>query len=74
MKSLKRVLTPVVLGLAFVVGQVASLSAQGVADVMASVRYNTTEIDGVEVFYREAGSRDNPTVLLLHGFPQTRYT
>ena len=32
------------------------------------VSYKTVDIDGVEIFYREAGSRDKPTLLLLHGF------
>ena len=50
-----------------------ALRAQEIADVIASVRYNTTEIDGVSVFYREAGSRENPTVLLLHGFPTSSH-
>ncbi len=32
--------------------------------------YNKTiRIDGVDIFYREAGERTNPTLLLLHGFP-----
>ncbi|HEY8895096.1 MAG TPA: alpha/beta hydrolase [Niastella sp.] len=29
----------------------------------------TIQIDGIEVFYREAGNRENPSLLLLHGFP-----
>lgn len=33
-----------------------------------AVRHATIEIDGVEVFYREAGPLDAPAVLLLHGF------
>lgn len=33
------------------------------------VRYKTVKIDGLDIFYREAGSPANPTVLLLHGFP-----
>lgn len=33
------------------------------------VRYKTVKIDGLDIFYREAGSPQNPTVLLLHGFP-----
>jgi pimeloyl-ACP methyl ester carboxylesterase len=34
------------------------------------VQHKTIEIEkGVDVFYREAGSKKNPTVLLLHGFP-----
>ena len=31
------------------------------------------EADGVEVFYREAGSPDAPVVLLLHGFPASSF-
>ena len=37
------------------------------------VHYRTTEIDGLEIFYREAGSRENPTILLLHGFPTSSH-
>ncbi len=37
------------------------------------VYYRSTTIDDVEIFYREAGSRDNPTVLLLHGFPTSSH-
>ncbi len=33
------------------------------------VWYRTVEIDGQTIFYREAGSPDAPTLLLLHGFP-----
>lgn len=33
------------------------------------VAYRTVKIDGLDIFYREAGSSANPTVLLLHGFP-----
>ncbi|HEV2110086.1 MAG TPA: alpha/beta hydrolase [Gammaproteobacteria bacterium] len=31
--------------------------------------YNTITVDGVKIFYREAGPKDAPTILLLHGFP-----
>ena len=34
-----------------------------------AVSYHTADIDGVKVFYREAGPKDAPTLLLLHGFP-----
>ena len=37
----------------------------------ASIRYRTVAIDGLEIFYREAGPRDAPVVLLLHGFPSS---
>lgn len=29
----------------------------------------TITIDGIDIFYREAGNRNNPSLLLLHGFP-----
>lgn len=35
----------------------------------ATVRHRTMTIDGIEVFYREAGPKGAPTVVLLHGFP-----
>jgi pimeloyl-ACP methyl ester carboxylesterase len=33
--------------------------------------YRTTKIDGLSIFYRESGSRDAPTLLLLHGVPSS---
>src|ERR1700730_16506615 len=33
--------------------------------------YRTTRIDGLSIFYREAGPKDAPTLLLLHGFPSS---
>ncbi len=31
--------------------------------------YRTIQIDGLSIFYREAGPKDAPTILLLHGLP-----
>lgn len=39
----------------------------------AQVRHRTIEIENQTVFYREAGSKDSPTVLLLHGFPTSSH-
>ena len=36
---------------------------------MSRIKYLTIDVDGVQVFYREAGARDAPALLLLHGFP-----
>jgi pimeloyl-ACP methyl ester carboxylesterase len=36
---------------------------------MSTVTYRTVDVDGINVFYREAGPKDAPTILLLHGFP-----
>src|SRR5437763_15038565 len=33
--------------------------------------YRTTPIDGLSIFYREAGPKDAPTLLLLHGLPSS---
>ena len=35
--------------------------------------YKTVEIEGLNVFYREAGDPNNPTILLLHGFPTSSH-
>jgi pimeloyl-ACP methyl ester carboxylesterase len=35
--------------------------------------FRTVEIEGLNIFYREAGSRGNPTILLLHGFPTSSH-
>ena len=36
---------------------------------MALVKYSTADIDGFNIFYREAGPADGAKLLLLHGFP-----
>jgi pimeloyl-ACP methyl ester carboxylesterase len=36
-----------------------------------STFYRTTQIDGLSIFYREAGPKDAPTLLLLHGLPSS---
>jgi pimeloyl-ACP methyl ester carboxylesterase len=38
-----------------------------------STRYRTVVVDGLEVFYREAGDPDGPTLVLLHGFPASSF-
>jgi pimeloyl-ACP methyl ester carboxylesterase len=38
-----------------------------------SVRHRWTVLDGLDVFYREAGPRDAPVVLLPHGYPCSSY-
>lgn len=43
------------------------------AAAQPAVRYKTVEVEGQQVFYREAGPEDAPTVLLLHGFPTSSH-
>ena len=33
--------------------------------------YRTAQVDGLSIFYREAGPKGAPTLLLLHGFPSS---
>jgi len=38
------------------------------------VNYKTINVDGLNIFYREAGNKDKPNVLLLGGFPSSSIT
>jgi len=54
----------------------AGTEAEPVAQTSQITRqtlHKSVEIDGVKVFYREAGSTDAPTILLLHGFPTSSH-
>ena len=35
--------------------------------------HRTAKVDGIGIFYREAGPKDGPVVLLLHGFPTSSH-
>src|SRR5579859_2014929 len=35
--------------------------------------YKNAIVDGSKIFYREAGPKDSPTILLLHGFPTSSH-
>jgi pimeloyl-ACP methyl ester carboxylesterase len=38
---------------------------------MQPICYRTVQVDGLSIFYREAGPKDAPTILLLHGLPSS---
>jgi pimeloyl-ACP methyl ester carboxylesterase len=40
---------------------------------MNSIAYRTAIVDGITVFYREAGRPGQPKLLLLHGFPSSSH-
>jgi pimeloyl-ACP methyl ester carboxylesterase len=50
-----------------------SRNAEGPGRQIPVVRYRTVSIDGVDVFYRDAGPREAPVLLLLHGFPTSSH-
>jgi len=35
--------------------------------------HKTVNVDGLEIFYREAGDKSKPTILLLHGYPTSSH-
>ncbi|MCL9997957.1 MAG: alpha/beta hydrolase [Erythrobacter sp.] len=43
------------------------------AHVPVVIHHRTMQIDGIGIFYREAGPADAPVVLLLHGFPTSSH-
>jgi pimeloyl-ACP methyl ester carboxylesterase len=40
---------------------------------MVSIAYRSAAVDGLKIFYREAGPAGAPTLLLLHGFPSASH-
>ena len=43
------------------------------AESLSDVKYRTVTIDGQDIFYREAGDPNDPTIVLLHGFPTSSH-
>ena len=40
---------------------------------MTAIKYRSADVDGLKIFYREAGAADAPALLLLHGFPSASH-
>jgi pimeloyl-ACP methyl ester carboxylesterase len=40
---------------------------------MTAIAYRTVDVNGLKVFYREAGTAGAPKLLLLHGFPSSSH-
>jgi pimeloyl-ACP methyl ester carboxylesterase len=55
----------------FIALALSQLSARGDDLVKHPTVYRTANVDGLSIFYREAGPSDAPTLLLLHGFPSS---
>lgn len=59
-------------------GATASDASGGQPSAMISperpmVMHRTASIDGLDIFYREAGDPEDPTIVLLHGFPTSSH-
>ncbi|MDH3614894.1 MAG: alpha/beta hydrolase [Gammaproteobacteria bacterium] len=52
---------------------IAYIDSAARAENASGVAYRTVTIEGVDIFYREAGDPNRPTILLLHGFPTSSH-
>lgn len=52
-------------------GSAEAAPAVQTLQVSPTVFYRNVSVDGLSIFYREAGRPDSPTLLLLHGFPSS---
>jgi len=53
----------------FMTGCSAEQASKVAAPKKSPTLYKTIKVDGLDIFYREAGPKNAPTILLLHGFP-----
>jgi pimeloyl-ACP methyl ester carboxylesterase len=63
---MKNIVYTAILGLLFT-------SQLATAQNKNSTTYHTIKIKGTEIFYREAGNKNAPTLVLLHGYPTSSY-
>jgi alpha-beta hydrolase superfamily lysophospholipase len=63
--------TPTVLAAAAALIVSDAAQAASLESTSATTTYHSMTIDGVGVFYREAGPKNAPTLVLLHGFPSS---
>lgn len=70
--NIRKILTIVILAGELLIWS-SSIKAQTINKPETVITYNTVKIDGLDVFYREAGDRRKPTILLLHGFPTSSF-
>ena len=57
----------------FVLGTIAGLGLSLAVARADPVQYRYATVDGIRIFYREAGNPRSPTILLLHGFPSSSF-
>ena len=69
----RRIVSLLLLGLMLLTMEISVFGQTMEQSNPTRVTYNTVKVGGVEVFYREAGPRDAPVLLLLHGFPTSSH-
>ncbi len=66
--SLVAVITISIAGL-FMTGDATRQTSEAATPTKYPTLHKTIKVDGLDIFYREAGPKNAPTILLLHGFP-----
>jgi pimeloyl-ACP methyl ester carboxylesterase len=61
----------ILFGLVVLNTSIAAFADRKEAAMAQQITYRTVNIDGLDIAYREAGSPDSPTLLLLHGLPSS---
>src|ERR1700729_2439763 len=63
------------IGTAVAAAAAVALGQDGAASpappISATTTYHYANVDGTSIFYREAGPRTAPTIVLLHGYPSS---
>lgn len=57
----------------FIIALMLSSISMGAQTKNNEMKYNKIQVEDCRVFYREAGNPENPTLLLLHGFPSSSH-
>jgi pimeloyl-ACP methyl ester carboxylesterase len=47
------------------------VNAEALPSSSTTITYHHTQVAGLNIFYREAGPKDAPTIVLLHGYPSS---
>ena len=63
----------VLFGAAAALPAALALPAAAAPPALPTIRYRTAKVDGLDIFYREAGPADAPVLLLLHGYPTSSH-
>lgn len=73
MKKTTALVIPLVLTLSVLDPSFAAEKKAAAETSSTATRYQTLAVNGVDIFYREAGDETKPTVVLLHGFPTSSH-
>jgi pimeloyl-ACP methyl ester carboxylesterase len=69
----RQIVSLVLLGLMLLTMEISGFAQTTDKTSPTRVTYHTAKVDGVDMFYREAGPKDAPVLLLLHGFPTSSH-